>query len=97
MDAPAYTLANGEDLNAANPDTFWMPPRDAREGLQPGAFAKCIFHQPGKISERMWIIVHEAGPDGYVGDLNNNPVNLMAVRCGDPVRFGPENIIDILN
>jgi hypothetical protein len=73
-----WCLDDGEEYHRAAPKTFLIPDLALRKILQPGDFAKLIF----KIAvegdeydsiERMWVIIRERTPNGYVGMLDNEP------------------------
>ena len=96
-------LANGEKLHKKHPTTFEMPDRSERENLKPGSTVKLLFQwikQPeGQhfAGERMWVTIKFVNRDEpkYTGELDSLPVDLP-LNPGDLVRFGPENIICIL-
>jgi hypothetical protein len=99
-----WELDNGEEINAEHPDTFWLPERSHREALYPGDYAKLIFRialdsEDDPVSvERMWVLVRERTPGGYLGVLRNEP---DAIEENDELwldtelPFRPEHIIDI--
>ena len=96
-----YRLADGEDLHAQAPRSFFIPPRAERETLQPGDYAKLLFEiidpapsDPG--AERMWVQVLGSGGGRYVGALMNTPHAITTISVGDRVDFGPEHIIATL-
>jgi hypothetical protein len=74
-----WCLEDGEARHAEAPDTFWIPDRHRRESLEAGDLAKLIFrisvdHADENVSvERMWVLVRERTPDGYLGVLDNEP------------------------
>jgi len=103
-----WTLLSGEASRAAHPDTFWIPPVEARRGLRRDQAARLILEiesedKDGTIcamGERMWVIVSERVGDLYIGILDNPPATLehsgRAYLCfGAEVPFGPEHVIDI--
>jgi len=76
-----WRLDDGEERHLAAPDTFWIPKREARESLQPGDLAKLIFlidvdDPEPVVVERMWVVVRERIPEGYLGILYNTPAML---------------------
>ena len=100
MNADDWKLESAEARHAANPDTFWIPPRAQREGLQPGDGAKLLFHIPsqgGSGVERMWVIVRRRLEGLYVGVLDSTPlaVDSRSLPRGSTVVFAPEHIADI--
>ena len=99
-----WELESGEELHAQYPDTFWLPERQHREALHPGDYAKLVFrislddeNDPVSV-ERMWVLVRERTPSGYMGVLRNEP---DAIEENDELwldtelPFRPEHIIDI--
>ena len=73
-----WCLEDGEERHRATPATFHIPDLAVRKALQPGDLAKLIFKiavendEYGAV-ERMWVIVRERTPAGYVGMLDNKP------------------------
>lgn len=95
-----FRLANGEQIHAAHPETFEIPPRSQRETLQPGDLAKLLFavmepsgDEPS--AERMWVMVRQVIGGRYVGSLDNEPRAITTIAADDPVEFGPEHVIQI--
>src|SRR4051812_14640546 len=73
-----WCLDDGEQRHREAPATFLIPNLELRKILQPGDFAKLIFKiavegDDEPIFERMWVIIRERTPDGYVGVLDNKP------------------------
>ena len=100
-----WTLDNGEEYHAAAPETFWIPPREEREALQPGDYAKLIFriavdHEEDDISfERMWVLVRGRVDQTYFGILENEPDAIEEneeLWLGTELPFRPEHVIDII-
>lgn len=91
----SYSLMDGEQRAAAHPDTFHIPTRKSREGLQLGDYAKLVFikHEG---TERMWVRVTVRLPDGrYRGILDNHPV-YGPPGYGALVEFEPKHIIGVI-
>jgi hypothetical protein len=90
-------LIDAEIRHQEHPDTFEIPDREVREGLQVGDFAKVIFDT----GERLWLEVMKVGAvgmmkpgfDWYVGAIRNEPVTL-AQSYGDWVGFHPRHVIE---
>lgn len=93
-----FELDSGEEMHAAAPTTFYLPPVEARTCLIPGDIAKLVFRieHDGKVDvERMWVIVKSTSPSGYVGTLDNQPYCTAELKLGMLVQFGPEHVIQI--
>ena len=91
-----WCLEDGEQRNREAPGTFLIPDMELRRTLQPGDFVKLIFKiaaedQEQASVERMWVIVRERTPNGYVGMLNNEP---KTVAMNDRLRLGIEMPFD---
>src|SRR5580765_3880195 len=91
---PAVYLTNGNEKNDAHPDTFFIPPIEQRLSVSPGAIVKLGFNCDGTDGERMWVTVVQAKGFNYYGVLNNKPLALP-MDYGNPIKFGPEHILDI--
>jgi hypothetical protein len=73
-----WCLDDGEVRHQEAPRTFFIPDLALRKILQPGDLAKLIFQiavqgEEHASVERMWVIIRERTPDGYIGMLNNEP------------------------
>jgi hypothetical protein len=73
IEVDGWCLDDGEAYHAEAPDTFWIPGRESRESLEPGDLAKLIFRfnvddaEETVAVERMWVLVRERVPGGYLG------------------------------
>lgn len=104
FDVDGWCLDDGEEYHRAAPDTFWIPGREAREGLQPGDLAKLIFRinvddpEAPVAVERMWVLVRERTPGGYLGVLDNDPDALAENEefwSGIELPFAARHVINI--
>lgn len=94
----SYKLEDGELLNEVAPDTFWMPPREARQSLSEGDIVKLIFRidHDGKTDvERMWVVVKASIGTEYIGELNNQPYCTSALAEGSEIQFAARHVIQI--
>lgn len=94
----SFTLEDGEALNAENPESFWIPPRERRENLVKDDLVKLVFNLTnGKQTqgERMWVIVTGGDRGGYTGVLDNDPYSTDEIQSGLEVSFEPRHVIDI--
>lgn len=78
FDADGWCLEDGEERHRAAPATFHIPDLAERCFLQPGDLVKLIFviaveGDECEAVERMWVIVRERVPGGYIGMLYNHP------------------------
>ncbi|OYU14034.1 MAG: hypothetical protein CFE37_12960 [Alphaproteobacteria bacterium PA4] len=99
-----WCLEDGEAAHAAAHETFWIPDRCRREGLETGDFAKLIFRisvdnaeRPVSV-ERMWVLVRERTTDGYLGVLDNEPDAISEnddFWRGTEFPFAAKHVIDI--
>ncbi|MGK6356588.1 hypothetical protein ACMGDH_15350 [Sphingomonas sp. DT-207] len=99
-----WCLDDGEAYHAEAPDTFWIPERHRRESLGPGDLAKLIFrisidNADERVSvERMWVLVRERTPDGYLGVLDNEPDAIAEndeLWLGTELPFSAKHVINI--
>ncbi len=76
----------------------------AREGLQPGDLAKLIFRisvgdpEAPVAVERMWVLVRERIPGGYLGILDNDPVAIEENEefwSGIELPFAAHHVVNI--
>jgi hypothetical protein len=96
-------IDDGEAAHAESPETFWIPPQEARETLDPGDLVKIRFYirapnASGELvdhGERMWVKVKEHAGDWYRGELDNDPYCTDAIRAGMELWFHPRHVIAI--
>ena len=104
LDEDGWCLDDGEAYHREAPDTFWIPEFEVRDGLQEGDLAKLIFRisvdnadEPVAV-ERMWVLVRERVPGGYLGILDNDPDAIEEKGefwSGIELPFAPRHVIDI--
>ena len=73
-----WRLDDGEQRHREAHATFQIPDLAVRKLLRVGDYAKLIFEMTVEADEypaveRMWVIIRERTPDGYVGMLDNEP------------------------
>jgi hypothetical protein len=104
IELDGWCLADGEERHSEAPTDFWIPSAEERERLQPGDYAKLIFHiavddREAPVSvERMWVVVRERLPGTYLGVLDNDPDAIEEndeLWSGIEVPFNPRHVIDI--
>lgn len=102
-DPSDWWLADAEELSAAHPRSYFVPPRERRYALKHGELVRLQFcygphadrEREGHV-ERMWVEVVEQHAGGHVhGRLRNTPVRLAALAIGDLVAFEPEHVASI--
>jgi len=100
MKKKSYTLVDCEKQNKEHLDTFHIPP--ARHNLEPGTLVKLIF-EPVPVEsfggERMWVKVkgpHKKSAEIYEGILDNNPVVINKLKCGDVVLLKGRHVANIM-
>lgn len=90
-------LDDPRPIAASAPYTYAMPWPEELAALGPDDGAQAIFHEieGGRQygAERMWVLV-ERIEDGYiVGRLDNDPIDMPSLKCGDPVRIPLTHVI----
>jgi hypothetical protein len=100
LGAPAgWLLEDAEAMASFHPETFVIPPDEARMSLGPGDLAKLVFLTDDPemaLGERMWVVVEDAvGPGEYIGTLLDNPAVLDAPLQFDEVFFEARHVADI--
>ena len=104
FDLDGWSLDDGEERHAEAPGTFFIPDLEQRHALQPGDFAKLVFriavediNQPISV-ERMWVVVRDCVPGGYLGVLDNDPDAIEEndeFWSGIELPFAPRHIVNI--
>ena len=95
IDRNGFEFVNAVELNAAHPDSFWIPDEDRRTTLEAGDIVKLVFaFGPEEGTERMWVKVTGRSGELYEGEVNNFPVS-DRVAVEERVVFGAEHVIDV--
>jgi len=82
------------DVHRTRHNDLQVPGIAFRSNRQVGEYVQLVFKEPGGTGERMWVCITAASGSGwYSGVLNNDPVSLHSIKCGDTVTFGAANII----
>jgi hypothetical protein len=98
-----WSLADGDELHARHPRSFFVPPAARRRALRPGELVRLEFRYgphadregEGHI-ERMWVEVVDQKATGPThGRLRNRPIRLTAIGIGDLVSFEPAHVLSI--
>ncbi|MCP3935191.1 MAG: hypothetical protein GY708_07445 [Actinomycetia bacterium] len=89
-------LLSGIELNAAHPDTFWIPSADEKAKAGRGDYVKLMFESSDGWTERMWVSVRSTSGRCWKGTLENDPIGLPKYGFGAKLKFNPDNVIDIL-
>jgi len=88
----APTLVNAAAMARAHPTTFQRPTVRQLDSICPGNIVKVCDNW-----ERFWVIVTRRDDDGFiVGKVDNFLVQKKAYNRGALVRFGAENVYEIL-
>ncbi len=103
VERDGWCLDDGEERHREAPETFIIPELEVRKRLQPGDFAKLIFRislggDEDVSVERMWVIVRERTPAGYIGMLDNEPSAIAEneeLWVGTELPFEYHHIIDV--
>ena len=74
-------------------DSINKPDNKDIKRLQAGDYVQLVF-QPG---ERMWVKITEIYDYQFVGILDNEPIAVKSLKCGDRIDFEDKHIIKILN
>ena len=96
-----YELDNGEELNKAYPESFWIPEKGLRENLNVGDLVKLIFRMEetkgsDDISvERMWVEITGKQSHFYTGKLVNEPSGSDCIICRQNIIFQSCHVIDV--
>jgi hypothetical protein len=100
-----WSLDDGEVYHRRAPTTFPIPSLGTRNSLRPGDFAKLIFviavdNTDEPIAyERMWVLVRDTRPGGYLGVLDNDPTKIAKnemLWSGTELPFEARHVIAVL-
>ncbi len=71
-----------------------MYPNKGKFDVKVGEFAKIRFEAENSLtSESMWIKVTKVNGDELEGVLDNDPIFIKSVKCGDIVTFKKEDVL----
>lgn len=88
-------LVDGIQMNADNPETFDIPTNEDIDNLTIGSHVKVGFKSDNG-TERMWVkLTNEVDGNTVNGVLDNDPVLVEDIECGDLIQFERKHIIGI--
>lgn len=92
-----YRLVDPRPLKQDAPYTFFLPGADEIAQIRAGQRVKLIFaaDPPSEKhgAERMWVTLHRRDGDDLTGTLDNDPVDIPALKNGDTIHFQSHHII----
>ena len=100
LERDGWTLDNAERRHAEAPDTFHIPSRAERAGLQVGQMVQLLFlflnaepdGSPIIDCEKMWVTIQAVAGGRYRGQLESLPHTSTALAPLDRIEFGPEHV-----
>lgn len=103
LESDGWQIDDGEIAHAATPDSYWIPPVEVRQSLEPGWYAKIRFYirvedendQIEDCGERMWVKVLGKIDGWYRGELDNQPSCTDEIKPGMEVWFQPRHVINV--
>ncbi|MFF2877649.1 DUF2185 domain-containing protein [Gottfriedia sp. NPDC057991] len=94
----SWYLENVYERNEESPYTFYVLSKVMIDNLAVGDLVKLIFvmeeQEVGLSAERMWVEITQINGQKFIGKLDNDPYRLQALKAGDEITFGMENICD---
>jgi uncharacterized protein YegJ (DUF2314 family) len=86
-----YELKDFKKASEENPCTYNIPSEDEICEIKRGHFAKLHFTENGS-NERLWVVINEITPTGFIGALDNDPEILRSIKRGNTVEFEVRHI-----
>lgn len=96
----SWWLADAQKLADEFPYTFHKPSSEAVQALKSSDEVKLIFRfdsddPEAPNAERMWVEILKISDRKFEGVLDNDPVYIKDLKCGDPVTFKAKHIIQV--
>lgn len=92
-------IADPRPLAEETPYTTQLPTPDELAHVGAGNFVKLIFESvpEGRSyrSERMWVLITHRDGDRFLGELDNEPIDIPQLSPGDSVCFGKHQIVGV--
>lgn len=98
IELSAMGVSNTEGICACCVTSRWLEWQRANKDTKivPGDFVKIAFYAPNDGQEHMWVRVNAVNGDKIVGQLDNDPVLIEDLKCGDKVELDRIQIEDLL-
>ncbi len=94
-----FTLEDPRPTAQSSPYTYYLPPPDHIEAIEPGDLVKLIFKSEPSgrkySAERMWANVESRYGDHFSARLDNMPYDMPQLEPGETIEFDGHMIIDI--
>jgi hypothetical protein len=96
----SWWLSDAQKLADEYPYTFHKPSLQAVALLKPSDEVKLIFQfdnddPEAPSAERMWVEIREISGRRFKGVLDNVPIYIDNLQCGDPIEFEEKHIIQV--
>jgi hypothetical protein len=92
-------IADPRPMARENPYTFQLPTAEEIAHLAPGHSVKLIFRSLPEgadyAAERMWVTITHRDGEKFLGDLDNEPLDIPQLSPGDEVSFAAHQIIGV--
>ena len=86
---------DGIKANQEHPTTFHIPSVEEKQLLTVGDYVKVGF-QSKYGNERMWLQIEEVAYPKFHGKLDNDPVVIKNIKCGDSFEVTANHILDFI-
>ncbi|MBS3111757.1 DUF2185 domain-containing protein [Candidatus Woesearchaeota archaeon] len=78
------------------PYTFYVPSKKIIDKLKKGNFVKLLFEIKDKTApntEKMWVKINKRKGNTFIGNLDNDPVEIKDLKHNDEIKFEAKHII----
>lgn len=93
-----YEIEDPRPIYDKSPYTFFLPSDDRISSVELGDLVKIIFRglpvSKEYGAERMWVKITSIHGSNLIGTLDNDPIDIPQLKCGDEVQFEFFHIID---
>lgn len=95
----SWGLGDAIKLIEEIPNKFSKPSRDVIEPLEKGHKVKLIFNIKGDnpeipSTEQLWVEILLVQDNKFLGQLEDNPIHIQDLKCGEIIEFEERHIID---
>jgi uncharacterized protein YegJ (DUF2314 family) len=97
METQTYLLDSTTGTRACYEHRDSVPPIEKCFTFKLGDYVQLRFLEKGRRAELMWVEITQVRDGGYMGKLDNDPVQLLEIQCGDSVDFTAYDIFRYLD
>jgi len=89
-------IDKGEYVGNVCDDCIDEKRKKVKHDYKAGDYVKCEFESSDDRNEYMWVLIEEIDETTITGRLDNDPVLVHQIKCGDTVKINKDKIVQVI-